>query len=341
MNKEELYREILHLTPYNGGNKEDYRKTLKEALNKYKHLVDELNEDDRPAGWDNLKNTVTKIISKINEIALNSYKGLPSKAGSQLSNLIKENQKSIPDRTLGENSVFYRMRTFEDRRTNISHTEMFHIPMEMRRKVSTQRYSTPGYPCLYLGMSVYTCWEEMNRPRMSDCWVSRLNNTSDVILLDLSVPEFDYFVAKFENYLVIFPIIISCMLPVENAKDIYKPEYIIPQLITEWIIKNKKEGIYYTSVHKSNGFVFPMSKYQNVAIPVKTPLKQKGYCDKLSRLFEITDPMNHEIEQLRNGVQIGWEEPGLNEQKQQEANYRNSAFGHLEEWLGRQDLRIL
>ena len=341
MNKEELYREILHLTPYNGGNKEDYRKTLKEALNKYKHLVDELNEDDRPAGWDNLKNTVTKIISKINEIGLNSYKGLPSKAGTQLSNMLRENQNSILYKTLPINSALYRMRTFEDRRTNISHKEMFHIPMEMRRKVSTQRYSTPGYPCLYLGMSVYTCWEEMNRPRMSDCWVSRLNNTSPVILLDLSVPEFDYFVANFENYLVIFPIIISCMLPVENAKDIYKPEYIIPQLITEWIIKNEMAGIYYTSVHKSNGFVFPMSKYQNVAIPVQTPLKQKGYCDKLSPLFEITVPMNHEIEHLRYGDQIDWEEYDLGELQRQEENYRNSAFGHLEEWLGAAGLRTL
>lgn len=341
MNKVELYREILHLTPYNGGNKEDYRKTLKEAVNKYKHLVDELNENDRPAGWDNLKNTVSKIISKINDIALNSYKGLPSTAGTQLSNLIKENQKSILYRTLGVNSVFYRMRTFEDRRTNISHTEMFHIPMEMRRKVSTQRYSTPGYPCLYLGMSVYTCWEEMNRPRMSDCWVSRLNNINKIRLLDLSVPELDYFIANFESYLKIYPIIISCMLPVENSKDIYKPEYIIPQLITEWIIKNDMVGIYYTSVHKSNGFDFPMSKYQNIAIPVKTPLKQKGYCDILSPLFEITAPINLEIEHLRNENQIDWEEFGLDELQQQEENYHNSAFGHLEEWLGAAGLRTL
>lgn len=341
MNKVELYREILHLTPYKGGDNKDYRKTLKEALYKYKHLVDGLDEDDKPASWDNLKNTVTKIISKINEIALNSYKGLPSKAGSKLSNMLRVNQNSVLYKTLPINSAFYRMRTFEDRRTNISHTEMFHIPMEMRRKVTTQRYSTPGYPCLYLGMSVYTCWEEMNRPRMSDCWVSRLNNTSPVRLLDLSVPELDYFVANFENYLKIFPIIISCMLPVENAKDVYKPEYIIPQLITEWIIKNKMTGIYYTSVHKSDGFDFPMSKYQNVAIPVKTPLKQKGYCDILSPLFEITEPMNHEIEHLRYGDQIDWEEYELGELQRQEENYINSAFGHLEEWLGAAGLRIL
>ena len=95
---------------------------------------------------------------------------------------------------------------------------------------------------------------------------------------------------------------------VENANDLYKPEYIIPQLITECIIKNKMAGIYYTSVHKSDGFDFPMSKYQNVVIPVKTPIKQKGYCDILSPLFQITDPMNHEIEHLRNGDQIDWEE---------------------------------
>ena len=35
-----------------------------------------------------------------------------------------------------------------------------------------------------------------------------------------------------------------------------------------------------------DGVDFPMSKYQNVAIPVKTPLKQKGYCDILSPLLK-------------------------------------------------------
>lgn len=90
-----------------------------------------------------------------------------------------------------------------------------------------------------------------------------------------------------------------------------------------------------------DGVDFPMSKYQNVAIPVKTPLKQKGYCDILSSLFEITVPMNHEIEHLRNGDQIDWKEYELGELQWQEENYHNSAFGHLEEWLGVEELRRL
>ena len=51
--------------------------------------------------------------------------------------------------------------------------------------------------------------------------------------------------------------------------------------------------------------------------------------------------MNHEIEHLRYGDQIDWEEYELGELQRQEENYRNSAFGHLEEWLGAEGLRIL
>lgn len=62
---------------------------------------------------------------------------------------------------------------------------MFHIPITMRRQVGTERYSIPGYPCLYLGNSIYVCWEEMNRPLMSSCWVSRLKNTEELELEEL------------------------------------------------------------------------------------------------------------------------------------------------------------
>lgn len=337
MNIEELYKKIILLTPYNLGSKEDYRVKLRQALQEYSNIVKQLNVEDRPDGWDNIIKSIDKITSKLKDIALNSYKGLPSTAGSQLGYLLKEYNSHILYKNFDINTVFYRMRTFEERRTNISYKEMFHIPMNLRRQVTTQRYSTPGYPCLYLGMSVYTCWEEMKRPRMSDCWVSSLKNTQQIRLLDLSVPDREYFINNFAHYLYLFPIIISCMLPVENSKDIYKPEYIISQLITEWIIKNKKEGIYYTSVQKDEGFEFPMNKYHNVAIPVKNALKQDGYCDHLMQLFQISNPMNYEIEHLKLGEQFFFEEGGLDENQRREENYKTSAFGVLEGWLGSSD----
>lgn len=333
MNIQELYEDIVKLAPYKGDQPDNYRKNLSQALREYQRLLSQLNTNDQPVGWDAILISVKKTIDKINGIALNSYKGIPSTAGKQLGNLLKDLQDNILYKEIVADTSFYRMRTIEDLRTNILYKEMFHIPMDMRRNVTTQRYSTPGYPCLYLGMSVYTCWEEMNRPKMSDSWASCLKTTTPITLFDLSIPTSEVFQNKITNYAKLFPLIISCMLPVENPKDIYKPEYIIPQLLTEWIIKNKMTGIIYTSIHKDSGFDFPTDKYNNVAMPVQNPLKDKGYCETLSSYFKITPPMNYEIELLRNGEVIDMGAFGLDEEQQREENYRFSAFGHLEAWL--------
>ena len=38
--------------------------------------------------------------------------------------------------------------------------EMLHIPLNQRDKVTTQRFSVPGTPCLYLGTSSYNIWRD-------------------------------------------------------------------------------------------------------------------------------------------------------------------------------------
>lgn len=333
MNTQELYESIVKLTPYKVDQPDNYRKNLSQALRRYQKLISQLDDGNKPIGWDDIVLSIKKTIVKINGIALNCYKGIPSTAGIQLGNLLKELQDNILYKEIAADTSFYRMRTIEGRRTNILHKEMFHIPMDMRRKVTTQRYSTPGYPCLYLGMSVYTCWEEMSRPKMSDSWASCLKNTRPLALFDLSIPTSHVFQNNLEKYLKIFPLIISCMLPVENSKDIYKPEYIIPQLLTEWIIKTKKIGVFYTSIHKDSGFDFPADKYNNIAMPVQNPLKDKGYCEVLSSYFRISVPKNYEIEHLKHGEEIDMGVLGLDEEQLREENYRFSAFGHLEDWL--------
>lgn len=42
--------------------------------------------------------------------------------------------------------------------------EIFHIPFTHRHLVNAQRYSVAGLPCLYLGSSLYICWQEMGKP---------------------------------------------------------------------------------------------------------------------------------------------------------------------------------
>ena len=71
----------------------------------------------------------------------------------------------------GAPTYWFRARLFDDK---WEHTfrDMFHIPLNRREIVKTQRYSAPGYPCLYLGNTVYSCWEEMHRPHFDDLMFS-------------------------------------------------------------------------------------------------------------------------------------------------------------------------
>ncbi len=158
-----------------------------------------------------------------------------------------------------------------------------------------------------------------------------LETKKEFDLLDLRIPSENDFINNFTNIIQLFPLIIASMIPVKNSEDVYKPEYILPQLLIEWIIKNNKDGIYYTSAHKNIDFDYPSEKSDNVAMPVKEPFKSVSNCPKLASLFKITNPLNNEIEQLKEGYRIDWE---IFDAKDKLAEkYRISDFHNLEERL--------
>ena len=336
MNKIELYQEILKIAPYRS-NQSDYRAVLSEVLAKYRALLGELdsNQFDPNQSRNGVLKDVDNTIEKLKEIAKNSFKGFPSTAYIQLSNLLKTHRANLIWNEIQSETPFYRMRHVEGPRINLGYKQMFHVPISKRGLVKTQRYSTPGYPCLYLGESIYGCWEEMQRPVMSQCWVSLLKNQRAIELLDLRIPTVEQFIRDFSRYTQVFPLIIACMIPALNSDDVYKPEYIVPQLIFEWIIKNQKYGIYYTSSHKNGDFDFPTDKFNNLAIPVKQPLAKTDYCPTIARDFKISNPLNNEIEQLRESYTLDAGVYGNEENVQEELNrnYNTSDFGQLERRL--------
>jgi hypothetical protein len=67
----------------------------------------------------------------------------------------------------------YRMRVESQPGASFTKGDLFHIPFQLRHKVTRQRYSIPGLPCLYLGGSLYICWEELRRPSFESIHVVR------------------------------------------------------------------------------------------------------------------------------------------------------------------------
>ena len=219
---------------------------------------------------------------------------------------------------------FYRSRLFK---TNgrISHTEMFHIPFNKRGKVETQRYSAP------------------------DMMVSRFVVKEAFSVLDLRMPkEEDLEGDKIGVVLKKIPLIISTSIKTLDRTAFYKPEYIIPQLIIEYIItKNRIKyesgnnrlfdfilGVYYTSVHINDYFNFPDETFDNLALPAVLVDGNETYCQLLASCFEWTDPTSYSYESISGkfgrSIERVTSDVDLTEK---EANYRFSKMGELEERL--------
>ena len=224
---------------------------------------------------------------------------------------------------------------------------MFHIPLDKRGLVDTQRYSVPGYPCLYLAHRVYGCWEEMGRPSFGTVMVSKFESLQDFRLLDLRVPSKEKWENDISRCLLIFPLVIASMVQVKDSKDKYKPEYLIPQLLTEWVISKNREGkkgeevlgIMYTSAQKNDDFSYPDDSYDNYAIPVLNPLGSKKYCNKLKVYFKLTAPTYYDLEVLRQGEKIDAGTFYADEETMKMESIRTSHFGMMEEYLDNKELK--
>lgn len=110
-----------------------------------------------------------------------------------------------------------------------------------------------------------------------------------------------------ENYIFIWPLIASCSIAVKNLEDDFKPEYIISQLLLEWMRKNRSIiGLRYFSVsnqlydsedsHSNN-----IKLLQNYVFPAES-FKKKGLCTQLVKLFRVTDPINWSLNNSLNFI---------------------------------------
>lgn len=277
---------------------------------------------------------VERLSSGISKAVDLIYRGLPGPAYVALQTALeqKDSKKnilwSLPLKPVEEGLSFYRMRKEEDNweKKKVDKSGMFHIPYSLRHIVTTQRYSVPGYPSLYLGKHVFGCWEELGRPNLNTCLVSRLENQEDFCVADVSIPEMSAWYDEsgsikscFDNeaLIMLFPLIIACTFKSFNPKATFKPEYIIPQLLLQYVKEkayrdskgNEKKMIYgieYTSVNipkrkqDGQGSSIDPSLYKNYVIPVININNKNERCSRLCSLFKISNPVYEEYELIES-----------------------------------------
>jgi hypothetical protein len=343
MNTNDLISEIDKIIPVKERT-DNFPKDVHDILEAYKNIINKIDVSitSQYSEWKNTINTIKNINRAINGCIDSYYKGLHSKAYGVIKEYILPLILAHTDSyTVKKGDLFYKARIFENNRHR-TYNEMFHISLNNRGIVRTQRYSFPGYPCLYLGSTIYSCWEEMDQPKFDDMMVSQFTASRDFLLFDLRKPNQLDFEQNLEKTLVRLPMVIACSLRVKHQKDNYKPEYIIPQLLIEYIIEQNRNlynnegkdlcelqiGVIYTSSRINNDMEFPKRVFDNIAIPVFNT--DGEYCQVLASCFSWTDPTCYEYENLKKRF-----EPRIFhiDNDREEENYKCSKMGELEERL--------
>ncbi|EGR0693846.1 hypothetical protein AB5Q63_004678 [Vibrio parahaemolyticus] len=258
----------------------------------------------------------------------------------------------------------YRIRIGQDSyNANYSRPDLFHIPFELNHLIGNNRFSLSGFPCLYMSNSIYGAWEELNRPDIDKCFASKFN-LQELSFVDISMTPSEItsrlnnhvkflekqtrplpaeLVESFEHHLVdylyIWPVILCCSFKVKN-NSVFKPEYIFPQLVLEWIVSDypgEYDGIKFLSTKslalEGHISVDAKSLAKNYVIPARQ-YQSKGFCSEYTRKIAFTQPVNYAFHTLFGSSTAKAD-------SDEDKGYKSTVFGVIEELLDKEELKTL
>lgn len=256
---------------------------------------------------EHIKNNFDSII-KILEYINSSYYG---QAEQIIDNLFQNIESDFCITDIKNYTQFvphlYRIRTTIGNPDNPM--ELFHIPNNKCHLLKNERFSVSGQPCLYLSTSLNIAWKECGLPSSFyystfkyDYEKAKNKNWKFLSLLkprdimnDLLVtPHFENETFELEficKYLRTFPIIFACSIISTKKDSPFKPEYVFPQLVMQWIHRNtdRIKGIMYFSCVFDDDDFRQWVGY-NIALPA-TDFDANGYSKPLLEMFEISAPI--------------------------------------------------
>lgn len=183
--------------------------------------------------------------------------------------------------------------------------DIFHAPFNKRKRVGTNRFSIPGYPCLYISDDLMTSFKECTQNGHASLNAICLRNNRPLYIADITPidkyvieqakKEEDGFgvTAQLLTYIKIFPIVAACHMkvhykPAYNNEVHFKVEYIIPQLLLQWFQKNA--GLYIDGLRYLSCTAAASCSPTPYNYILSTNFKKGNvYCPKLSALLSGTD----------------------------------------------------
>ena len=217
--------------------------------------------------------------------------------------------------------LFYRVRGVEGVREDIERNpdELFHIPLSKKALTNNERFSLAGFPSLYLASMLPLAWQESGYPQRyyySEFQYlkmirrkKKIDFENEIKLLALYSPQEIYMwgIAEKQNHFVLwlevirkclmmYPLVMACAFVNHSGKGAYKQEYIIPQMLMQWVQRNIDciQGISYFTCVDIKMMPSVYCAY-NVVIPALLPYDDKKYSQKLRDEFTWTKPCYFEV----------------------------------------------
>ncbi|EHD0849825.1 hypothetical protein JSP02_001395 [Escherichia coli] len=211
--------------------------------------------------------------------------------------------------------------------------DIFHIPFSKRYLVNAQRYSVSGLPCLYLGTSIFVCWQEMEKPDFDKLYVSsfitesgsshRILNLGYNLRSALNINTLAWLLDndtegtmnRVISNLISWPLVLACNYIKQHKNSSFNPEYIIPNLLMQWLSSNENKGI--------AGIAYRTTKILNqkdsdIGINIIMPPKMDNildsgydYCPHLLNIFKFTKPVSWQVFSTLNVKTDGMDEDRL------------------------------
>jgi hypothetical protein len=304
--------------PLERGN-QDFQAFVDQRLTAYLDLIRNMKPGD------NITTAIKHDLARIEELcrllaeAIREYlAGLPHRAYGRLRDGITAVRDAFETRIVTNVThqflnELYRMRREKETGRAFTKGEMFHVPFQERHKVIRQRYSIPGLPCVYLGGSIFICWEELGRPSLDSVHLARFQPApgQSISVLDFMArpkhiaeglrltpganddPEEK---AKFHGFALVWPLMATAAIRRRHDDAPFIAEYIVPQLILQWITAETDpalDAIAYSSVRCRMHVYYPAA-IANLVFPAKT-IVPSGFCPGLVQKLALTVPVPWQV----------------------------------------------
>ena len=318
-------------------NDNDYLNSLKKNvyafIDEYKKLKEDINYSNSFDDIDEICKNIKKNYKLIEDCFKFSFMGQYYKSILKMKKMIIEYEEVLChniDRSyafgkglalISKNDdplILYKGRKCDYPYQKYEMNEMHQIPMDARWKITAQRFSMPGVPCLYLASNSYIVWHELGQPELDKLEISafKIDKSKPFKIIDLTfIYQEIYNLAKLKlvnkvtksnqilnlNPLVpffntkerakkiasIWPLLAAVSIQCTQLNRSFKSEYVIPQLLMH-CVDDKIKGIAYRCNAIKSNTDYPSS---NLAIPILNYNEGEKFGD-IKDYITLTDPMN-------------------------------------------------